>query len=251
MRIYLCEDSLEGIMTAVYDAWASRLGHENVRLELQGEYNLELFSEYITVESDEEKTEKVIRTLRQKISEEVFAYVYKAAMSQDRWKADKIYRFIVLAIQKGAGVVSRFGDTAVMDVFELVRNVSNESHLLLGFIRFRELSNGILFAEITPKNYVLTIVAPHFEDRLSGENWIIYDSVHKAAAVHARNTQWVLSNQVEWKEAFLSSEGEGKYEELWKIFFHTIGIEARKNPECQRNMLPLWYRKNMLEFCEK
>ncbi len=248
MRVYLCEDRFESIMTAVYDAWASRLGHENVRLELQGDYNLELFSEYITVEDDVEKTEKVVRTLRQKISDEVFEYVYKAAMSQDRGKADKIYRFVVLAMHKGAGIVSQLGDSIVMDIFTMVRNVSNEAHLLLGFIRFRELSNGVLFAKITPKNHVLTFVAPHFEDRLSGENWVIYDEVHRIAAIHAKNTCWVLSKQTGLNEEILSSGKEEEYEELWKIFFHTIGIEARKNPACQRNMLPLWYRKNMLEF---
>ncbi|MBO5279175.1 MAG: TIGR03915 family putative DNA repair protein [Lachnospiraceae bacterium] len=248
MRIYLCEDSFEGILTAVYDAWAGRLGHDNVRLELQGEYNLELFADYVVVLPDDEKAEKVVRTLRQKLSEEVFEYVYKAAMSQERRKADLIYRFIVLAIQRGARIVSEFGNPVVMDIFELVRNVSNESHLLLGFIRFQELENGVLFAKITPKNYVLTLIAPHFEDRLSGENWVIYDAVHEMAAVHARNTSWVLSREAKMPEKLPESGQEEEYEELWKIFFHTIGIEARKNPKCQRNMLPLWYRKNMLEF---
>lgn len=43
------------------------------------------------------------------------------------------------------------------------------------FIRFRELENGILFSEITPKAQILTCVADHFEDRFPLENWIIYD----------------------------------------------------------------------------
>ena len=32
MQIFLCEDSVDGIFTGVYDAWASGLGHDNVRL---------------------------------------------------------------------------------------------------------------------------------------------------------------------------------------------------------------------------
>ena len=35
MVVFVCEDSPEGIFTGVYDAWNSRLGHENVRLEVQ------------------------------------------------------------------------------------------------------------------------------------------------------------------------------------------------------------------------
>ena len=32
MYVFICEDSLEGILTGVYDACASRLGHRNIRL---------------------------------------------------------------------------------------------------------------------------------------------------------------------------------------------------------------------------
>ena len=35
---------------------------------------------------------------------------------------------------------------------------------------------------------------------------------------------------------------------LWKTFFQTIGIKERKNPVCQRNLIPLWYRKHMSEM---
>ena len=38
---------------------------------------------------------------------------------------------------------------------------------------------------------------------------------------------------------------------LWKSFFHAIGIEQRRNPKCQRTMMPLWYRRNMTEFREE
>ena len=31
MTVFVCEDSLDGILTGVYDAWDSRLGHSGVR----------------------------------------------------------------------------------------------------------------------------------------------------------------------------------------------------------------------------
>ena len=58
MVVFVCEDSPEGIFTGVYDAWNSRLGHENVRLEVQGEYNYSLFSEYREVAVDRLKAQK-------------------------------------------------------------------------------------------------------------------------------------------------------------------------------------------------
>ena len=34
MTIFQCRDSLEGILCGVYDAWMSRLGHENAALPI-------------------------------------------------------------------------------------------------------------------------------------------------------------------------------------------------------------------------
>ena len=57
--IFLCEDSTDGIFTGVYDAWASRLGHGNVKLALKEDMNYELFARYLEVEPDGEKAGKV------------------------------------------------------------------------------------------------------------------------------------------------------------------------------------------------
>jgi len=44
-----------------------------------------------------------------------------------------------------------------------------------------------------------------------------------------------------------SSEEEEKIEELWKLFYNTIGISARKNDRCRMNFMPKRYWKHMLE----
>ncbi len=41
---------------------------------------------------------------------------------------------------------------------------------------------------------------------------------------------------------------QAEYEELWKIFHEAIAIEERRNPVCQRNLLPLRFRPYMTEF---
>ena len=68
MVVFVCEDSPEGIFTGVYDAWSSRLGRENVRLEVQGEYNYSLFSEYREVAVDQLKAQKVVRSVRRSLN---------------------------------------------------------------------------------------------------------------------------------------------------------------------------------------
>ena len=104
MVIFLCRDSLEGILCGVYDAWMSRLGHDNVKLQLDSEYNYEMFAEYRKAEITEAKTEKVIRSIRSKISEDAYRYVYRAALSEEKGKADLIYRFLIYGFHLSADV---------------------------------------------------------------------------------------------------------------------------------------------------
>mgnify|MGYP000942762510 CR=1 FL=1 len=76
IKIYRCEDSVDGIFTAVYDAWASKYGHDYIKLETIDEQacsNFELFSEYVVVKTDLEKSQKVSRSIKNKIS----SYAYE------------------------------------------------------------------------------------------------------------------------------------------------------------------------------
>lgn len=250
MTGYLCEDTIEGIFTGIYDAWASGLGHDNVKLLIKEEYEPELFFEYSEVMSDGEKAEKVARSIRRKISAEAFRNVYRAAMSSQPDKADAIYRFLLEGFRYGAGVLRLLQSPAVRRVFELDRAVGNEVHRFLQFIRFEQLENGILFSSIAPKSNVLTLVAPHFEDRFSGENWIIYDETRGQAVIHEALKPYVLARILkEEADGFLERHRDrDNYTDLWKVFFDTIGIKERENYQCQRNFMPLWYRKHMTEF---
>ena len=35
MTIYTCENTFEAMMTCIYDAWASKEGHQNIRLKAE------------------------------------------------------------------------------------------------------------------------------------------------------------------------------------------------------------------------
>ena len=46
MIVYTCEDTFEAMMTCIYDAWASKEGHQNIRLKTEPLGTMELFCEY-------------------------------------------------------------------------------------------------------------------------------------------------------------------------------------------------------------
>lgn len=253
IRVYRCEDSISGIFTAIYDAWASHYGHDFIKIEVQNDenfQNIELFSEYQFVENDMEKAEKVAHSIRQKISEYAYEMVIHAGLSNDSRKANTIYHFLVRGFAMGSKVVNHLTDTYVGTMFEINRNVGNELHNYKGFLRFKELDNGLLLAKYEPKNNITELVMPHFVERLSEENFVILDSKRRLAAVHKKGFPWIMTtlSKENMDELIADSEKEEEYQILWKAFFKSIAINERENYICQRNHAPLHYRKYMIEF---
>ena len=94
MTVFTCEDNFDAMMTCVYEAWASRLGHSNIKLKTEPIGNLELFCDYRHVDADPEKTASVVRSIKSKISYQAYIMIYEAAMSDAEDKLDTIYHFI-------------------------------------------------------------------------------------------------------------------------------------------------------------
>lgn len=257
MTIYLCNPDFEGILCGIYDAWMSLKGHDNVRLELKGTYgDMELFAQYVEVEAAPEKVEKVTRSVCRQLSQEVYKSIYVASLSWEGDRADKIYRFLIQAFCRGPGILEQLQIPESYDVFHMCRNVYNENHHLVEFLRFSQAPGGILVSRIGPGNDILSLLAPYFADRLPEENWVIYDENREKAAVHPRGKGWIMVNhpleQTEdrgiWQLCLTQDTDGGEYEDLWLAFFHTIAIKERTNPVCQRNHLPMRFRSYMTEF---
>lgn len=253
IRIYRCEDSVDGIFTAVYDAWASKYGHDYIKLEVMDEdacSNFELFSDYLDVKTDLEKSQKVARTIKNKISDYAYEMLIHAALSNDKRKADSIYHFIVIGLSMGEQVTRHLANPYVANIFEINRNVGNELHHYKGFLRFHEINDNLLLAKFEPKNSIVELITPHFAERLSQENFIILDIKRRLASIHQRGLSWYMTllSKHEMDEILSYSNNEEEYESLWRTFFKNIAISERENYVCQRNHAPLHLRKYMIEF---
>lgn len=255
MTVFLCEDTVDGIFTGIYDAWSSRLGHRNVRVEIEKEITgPELFCEYRNIEADSRKAFKVADSIERKLGHELFEMVYYSALSGKEGRADDIYRFLLLAFSAGSGCLEQLAHPYVAPIFERNRNVKREYQHYQGFLRFSELSSGILFSEIRPVNDLLILLGEHFSDRFPGENWIIYEAGRKKAALHKKGTSFLML-ELSGKEELLEklgpqgfSERERDMQHLWKDFINAIGIQERKNEKLQKQMLPLRFREFMREY---
>ena len=251
-KVYICEDCVTGILSAIYDAWKDGVEEGKGSIGLRGSLEQELFCTYVEVKESEKKAISVEKMIVKHLGMAVYWDIYHAMLSRDMAKGTAILNTLLAAkkLSNSKKIMEHLSHPMVEKVFELSRNVGGEAHLWTGFVRFRELENGVLFSEITPKNRILTCIAPHFADRLSVENWMIYDKTHQEVAVHEANKRWVLvsGEDLDIEKTKRVSEKEQEFSKLWKNFCDTIAIEERENPRCQMQHLPLWYRDNMTEF---
>lgn len=250
--IYRCEDSPEGIFTAIYNIYRDRRNLPDTGISLTEEYVL--FAEYIPVETDFESAAKVMRTCREKFGEKDFYGLCMALGSYDAEKAQAVYKTIAYGLTAKPAMGHLFdhlSDDYVLKAFKLSNTVCRESHHLLGFTRFRELENGILFADISPKNNVLVSLMEHFADRMPSENFAIFDEGRNLYGIHPAGEQWFLAGGEVLMHKLgevTVSDNEEQYAALFRHFCKRIAIKERKNLDLQRNMLPLYFREYMTEF---
>lgn len=255
MVLFLCEDSVDGIFTGVYDAWDSRIGHSEVGLRIKTEMNLELFAEYREVKTDAEKAAKVARSIRDKMGADAYQVIYQAALSANPEKADCIYRVVVRGMsprvtrREAQNVIWNLQSKDVCRTFELSRQVGNEAHRYIQFVRFRELEGGVMFSEIQAEHQVLPLIGEHFADRFPNENFMIYDNGHNDCLIHGKQRPWFILRDTEPDTLAKGriTQREAQMQQLWRGFCRSIAIEARTNPKLQQQFWPLKFRRWMAE----
>lgn len=250
MYTFLCEDSIDGILSGIYEAWAGGYCRDDIVMKAGTAGNYQLFMEYKKIPTDRVLAGKVADTVRRRFGEEIYEEICYALWSREEDKADAVYRMIRYGIEsrRGRGIGDDLTQESVQRTFQLFRNVHNEAHHYLGFLRFAELENHILYAEAEPRNYILEPLAAHFADRMPGENWIICDKGRGKVALHQAFGQWLIAEEnmvTEWTRCRKNGT-EMEYQEMWRIFLKSISIEARTNPKLQRQNLPLRFRQYML-----
>ena len=260
--IYVCEDSLTGIFSGIYEVWKRKMTAEEAGLEVGDSFERRLFCEYIFCKAEERKALAVIRMIQKNLGADVYEKISYALLSADRRKADMVFRAMLEAkkLSRKDRLMEHLGNEAVRAVFGMYRQVANEAHHYKGFVRFRELKNKTLFAKIEPKHAVLPCIAEHFADRFPQENWIIYDKTHEVFLIHEKGKRYYFLQQYMCMKGDSGSaqniaggfsEEEMDYEALWKGFVQSISVAERENRALQNQNLPLRFRTNLVEFSKE
>lgn len=254
MIVLVCEDSMEGIYSSIFRAYEMHCDPKDTKAVIAGRYEPEFFADYRQIQPDRERAVRVQRTLLREFGEDNHRKISLALLSECPDKADAVYHMIAEGLKKKLGkcILEDLSDPYTMRVMELWRGTENEFLHLRGFLRFRELENGILYAAMQPKHQVLHPLMEHFCDRFPGENFIIHDTNRRSMAVHPAYGGWYYTEppEGEWESSLQYSEEEFLYSAWFREFCRSIAIKERKNLSLQTQMLPLRFRPNMTEFKE-
>lgn len=241
--VYLYDGSFEGLLTCVFEAYYRR---ENPA-EIEPEYDSQLMlgCEYVRIETDTEKSDRVFTAAKNKISQSAIYNAYCTYLSSFRGKEKNILAYLRLGFKTGKNVDMRLTDDSVRFVNDTARTVSGEAHRYKGVLRFSELSNGAMYSEIEPKHNVLPLLAEHFARRLACVPWIIFDTNRRLCCVYD-TSEWYM-RYTDFVRAELSEE-EQTYRELWREFYDTIEIKERHNEKCRMTCMPKRYWRKLTEL---
>ncbi len=246
-RVYIYDGSFEGFLCAV----AHGLDTEAVQLEFAAatdNRNLSLFcGEEFEVPTVRETALNFRKRFITAVSREAFATVRYAFHSRQPGIETLLWRYLSLGLETGRSLDSMLTREPVRSVHGIARRVAREAHKFKGFVRFREVSDGFLYAAIEPDFDILPLIASHFTTRIGDRPWVIHDLKRAQAAAFDGQT-WRLVQGIEQKRTPALTDEEQAFTMLWQRYFKHLAIDSRCNPKLQQQHVPLKYRTHLTEF---
>lgn len=239
--VYVYDGSFEGVLSVIFDAF-SRMEVPDTIFTYDNEV-MTLFDVH-DVETDENKAKRVAKWLRS-ISGECFSLMYNAFLTCAEEKERYMLLLAIEIHKRGKDAVFDVSNPAVHILRKAVTHLKYESEHYKGFVRFTEIS-GVLVAEIQPKNIILPTILKHFEVRFPNEQYMIIDRTHKSILLHhAKGSEIFPYTEFELSP---DSPSETAVKNLWRGFYDTVAIEARKNYRCRMGHMPKRYWACMTEM---
>ncbi|MDU3583593.1 TIGR03915 family putative DNA repair protein [Clostridium butyricum] len=244
MSILIYDDSFEGLLTSIYDAFYSK--HQIDGIYGLSQYNAPLLlGEIKNIETDLNKFEKVRNSIINKIDLLCLQKIYMVYLSNVEDKGMVIFKYLKSAFKYKKNIHAFLHIDIVRQIDEIKKRVSFEAHKFKGFVRFKSIDNNFLYCSIEPDNNILELIGDHFMKRFSNEYWIIHDISRNKAIIYDTNKYEIIELLQDDCKNLLDHKDE--YSSLWKCYFKFTTIEERKNLRLQRQMMPKRYWKHIFE----
>jgi len=255
MTTYIFDATMEGLLTAVFDAFA--LHQQSVMLMTERDV-LPLFCDHVyQVRTDDEKAGRVWAGLEKRLPREAMRLISVSWLSELPELNQPLFNYICKVFREG-DISRNFADRDVLAVTFIARKVLHEQLRMKQFIRFQKAKDGTYLGVVAPDHQVLPLVVGHFCDRFNDQPWLIYDAKRRYGYYYdgkVKPVRVTFANQLaipfsvrngKLDESILSSD-DHLMQDLWRTYFKAICIKERMNPRKQLQDMPRRYWKYMTE----
>jgi len=250
MTRLIYDSTFEGLLTAVFDIYALKLGAVN--LQKEGEANAAIFEKVHQVLTDNDRANRVLKGLKEKLSSNGVQRVYISHLAGIANEENKIVGFIRHVFDSSQNIEGDYANRYVSRISEVVKMMRREKHRMEAFIRFQKLRDNIYYAAIEPDFNVLPMLIKHFKSRYADQKWLIYDIRRKYGIYYDLHDVEYISMDFSSvrsadKVVAVFDEEEETYQHLWKNYFKSVNITSRKNTKLHIRHIPKRYWKHLTE----
>ena len=253
MLAFRYDDTFEGLLSAVFDAYTLKVFPDIVLGS--GETPPLTVAKIHEVITGRNKANRVFSGLEGRLTRVGKNTILLAFLSEEEGIAPLLFRYMCKIFDSSRKEVKEadFSDKDILAVDQIARRVHCEQHLLHGFARFQKTSEGVYFAAMSPQYNVLTLLIPHFRERLSRHAWIIYDARRGFGFFHEKGIirDVVLDGDILvdgiLPTHFLDKD-ETTFQAMWSQCLASATIRERLNPKLQARCMPRKFWTHMTEM---
>ena len=251
MSVQLIYDgSFEGLLSAIFEYYD--LGLRSATVRPRGNNTGLLFGEEILVTTDQKKAERVWQGLKRKAGSAGARSVFKSYLSELPGIDDQILEYVKLVFSTSGNAAQDYSNPLVLKIANTVKKVDREKHRMDAFVRFRLTKDNIYVAAIEPDFNVLPLNAKHFKQRYADQPWMIFDLKRHYGIFYDLSVVRTIALQ-DWGKVKngladeLLAPSEIAFTDLWKQYFKSSNIKARRNSTLHLRHVPRRYWKYLGE----
>lgn len=247
MTTYFFDGTKNGLLTCIFESFYDRRIPDDVTTEC---IQCGLLDEIVTIKTDNEKTERVYKCLKNCKTKYLVSDFNLTFRSGEKSRFKVLFDYLNVAISnKNIDVSKAFALPEIQAFTDLKNRIYTETHRFKGFLRFMETEKGFYYACYEPDNDITELLVPHFTARLQSP-FIIHDIKRNILALCDGKRYKILNGGDNGVTVFMS-ESEEIFLDLWQQYYKSINIKERKNLRQMRNYMPERYLKNLSEKQEK
>lgn len=238
--ILRCENSMEGIFSALYDAFEHRGRMEKPQMDsisIAIGDGAKTPVKTLDATTEAYKVEEVVSQIQSKLGFSVYDSILRALCHYEAERASVVFKYLVHAFAKGSGILNET-NSYMLRIIEMSHQVENELKKLYSFLNFRKYKE-ILLAEIEPKCNLIPLMMDHFADRFSNEDFIIFDVNRKSMILHQSFQPCVIYAGIRLPDV---EEGDDYYQNLWETCSMSPEFKAGSGAQQGNRSQPSWYR---------